>query len=110
MKNGRKPYSRVFENIKQTLDPAYSYLIFEKAVTSYGEDEFSEIFNALSKLNLENFEWKIHHDKVKEVALLVVKVDPDRPDKILEKFLGMGIPKDITFYSYGSLEPISKTT
>lgn len=99
----RKPDSPVFEKIKQTLDPAYNYMIFEKATNSNDEDEFQEIFDTISHLKLRNFEWKIHHDKVKGVALLVIKVDPDRPDKILEKLLTIGIPKDIIFYSYGSL-------
>lgn len=98
-----KPDSPVFEKIKQTLDPAYNYMIFEKATNSNDEDEFQEIFDTISHLKLRNFEWKIHHDKVKGVALLVIKVDPDRPDKILEKLLTIGIPKDIIFYSYGSL-------
>jgi hypothetical protein len=100
----RKPDSPVFEKIKQTLDPAYNYVIFEKVINSNDEDAFPEIFDAISHLKLRNFEWKIHHDKVKGVALLVMKVDPDRPDKVLEKFLNIGIPKDITFYSYGSLK------
>jgi hypothetical protein len=99
----RKPHSPVFEKIKQKLDPAYNYVIFEKETKSKDEDEFSEIFDAISRLKLGNIEWKIHHDKVKGLALLVVKVGPDRPDKILEKFLTIGIPKDINFYSYGSL-------
>lgn len=64
---------------------------------------FQVIIDSISHLKLRNFEWKIHHDKVKRVALLVIKVDPDRPDKILEKLLNIGIPKDIIFYSYGSL-------
>ena len=99
-----KPDSPVFEMIKQTLDPAYNYVIFEKATNSNDKNEFPEIFDAISHLKLRNVEWKIHHDKVNGVALLVMKVDPDRPDKVLEKFLNIGIPKDITFYSYGSLK------
>ncbi len=103
MKIKRKPNSPVFEKIKQTLDPAYNYVIFEKATGPNDEDAFPEIFNAISHLKLEYFEWKIHHDKVKGVALLAVKIDPGRPDKILEEFLNIGIPKNMTFYSYGSL-------
>lgn len=102
MKARRKANSPVFEKIKQTLDPAYNYVIFEKAAGPNDENEFPEIFDAISHLKLGNFEWKIHHDKVNGVALLVVKVDPDRPDRILEKIFSIGIPKDITFYSYGS--------
>jgi len=103
MKARRKPNSPVFEKIKQTLDPAYNYVIFKKTTGPNDDNEFPEIFDAISHLKLENFECKIHHDKIKGVALLVMKVDPDRPDKILERFLSIGIPRDITFYSYGSL-------
>jgi hypothetical protein len=94
--------SPVFEKIKRTLDSAYSYVIFEKFEGSPEEDEFQEVFDVISRLKLGIFEWKIHHDKTRGVAILVVKVDPCRTDNILEEFLNMGIPKDITFYSFGS--------
>ncbi len=98
----RKLNSPVFEKIKRTLDPAYSYVIFEKSSGSSDENEFQEVFDVISRLKLGIFEWTIHHDKTKGVAILVVKVDPGRTDKILEEFLNMGMPKDITFYSFGS--------
>lgn len=102
METERKPNSLVFGKIKRTLDPAYSYVIFEKATGSTDEDEFQEIFDAISRLQLEILDWKIHHDKVERIALLVVKVNSGRTDKILEEFLNIGTPSDITFYSYGS--------
>ena len=97
-----KVNSPVFEKIKRTLDPAYSYVIFEKSEGSPDEGEFQEVFDIISRLKLGIFEWKIHHDKTRGVAILVVKIDPGRTDKILEEFINMGIPKDITFYSFGS--------
>ena len=102
MKTKRKPNSPVFGKIKQTLDPAYSYLVFEKATDSTNKDGFYEIFDAISRLELGILDWKIHHDKTKRIALLVVKVDPGRTDKILEEFVNVGLPKDIIFYSFGS--------
>jgi hypothetical protein len=102
METERKPNSLVFEKIKRTLDPAYSYVIFEKVTGSNHKDEFPDIFDAISHLKLGILDWKIHHDKDKKMALLVVKVYPGRTDKILEKFINIGIPKDITFYSFGS--------
>ena len=98
----RKLNSPVLEKIKRTLDPAYSYVIFEKSSGSTDEDEFQEVFGVISRLKLGIFEWKIHYDKTKGVAILVVKIDPGRTDKILEEFMNIGIPKDITFYSFGS--------
>jgi len=97
-----KVNSPVFEKIKQTLDSAYSYVIFEKSSGSPDEGEFREVFDVISRLKLGIFEWRIHHDKIRGVAILVVKIDPGRTDKILEEFINIGIPKEFTFYSFGS--------
>jgi len=94
--------SPVFEKIKRSLDPAYSYVIFEKSGGSGDKNEFQKVFDAISRLNLGILEWKIHHDKTRGVALLVVKIDPGRTDKILEEFINIGIPKEFTFYSFGN--------
>jgi hypothetical protein len=94
--------SPVFEKIKRTLDPAYSYVIFEKSDGSADEEEFQEIFDVISRLKLGFFEWRIHHDKIRNVAILVVKIDPGRTDKILEEFINIGIPNEFTFYSFGN--------
>jgi hypothetical protein len=102
MKARRKLNSPVLEKIKRTLDPAYSYVIFEKSSGSTDEDEFQGVFDVISRLKLGIFERKIYYDKTNGVAILVVKIDPGRTDKILEEFINMGIPKDITFYSFGS--------
>lgn len=102
MKTRSKQNSPIFEKIKQTLDPAYSYVIFEKADKSTEEDKFRDIFDAISHLKLDVLDWKIHYDKVEKIALLVVKVNPSRTDKILEEFVNAGMPKDIIFYSFGS--------
>ena len=102
MKPRRESNASVFNEIKRTLDPAYSYVIFEKAVGSIDEDEFHEVFDAISCLKLGIFGWKIHQDKTQGKALLVVKVDPGRTDTILEELFKAGMPKDITFYSFGS--------
>jgi hypothetical protein len=53
-------------------------------------------------LNLRIFDSKIHHDKNLELSLLVVRIDPDRADNIMQGVLNIGIPNDMTFYSYGS--------
>ena len=102
METERKPNSLIFGKIKRTLDPAYSYVIFEKATGSTDEDKFQEIFDAISRLKLGILDWKIHHDKIERIALLVMKVNPGRTDKILEEFVNAGMPKDIIFYSFGS--------
>jgi len=101
MNRGLENNSPVFENIKRSLDPAYSYMIFEKAIKSTDTDTFQEIISRLSRLDLKIFECRIHHDEANGLALLVVKVDQDRTDNIVQKVLNIGIPNNFIFYSYG---------
>jgi hypothetical protein len=103
MKKAPRHHSPVFEKIKRSLDPAYSYLIFEKAFLSGENDVFKSIINGIKQLNLEIFDSKIHHDKNLGLSLLVVKTDPGRADNIMQDILNIGIPDDMNFFSYGSL-------
>jgi hypothetical protein len=103
MKKTSGSHSPVFEKIKRSLDPAYSYLIFEKAFSSMDKDVFQNIIHSIAQLNLEIFDSKIHHDKRLELSLLVVRIDPKRADHIMQDVLNAGIPDDMTFFSYGSL-------
>lgn len=102
MKEGAQHNSPVFEKIKRSLDPVYSYLIFEKAFSSLDNDVFKGIIDSISHLNLEIFDSKIHHDKNFGLSLLVVRIDPNRADNIMQEVLNIGIPNDVIFYSYGS--------
>ncbi|MGA8181964.1 MAG: hypothetical protein WB792_18045 [Desulfobacterales bacterium] len=103
MKKASKPHSPVFEKIKRSLDPAYSYLIFEKTFSSVDKDVFHNIIHGIAQLNLGIFDSKIHYDKHLGLSLLVVRVDPNRADHIMQDVLNTGIPDDMTFFSYGSL-------
>ncbi|MBW2604153.1 MAG: hypothetical protein JRE28_07540 [Deltaproteobacteria bacterium] len=101
MKAGTQHNSPGIEKIKQALDPSCSYVIFEKASESADQEKFREIFDTFSVLNLEASEWKIYHDNSTGLALLVIKVDPENTDKILQDVLTIGLPNDMTCYSYG---------
>jgi hypothetical protein len=103
MKKTSKHHSPVFEKIKSSLDPAYSYLIFEKTFSSGDNDVFQDIIDGIRHLNLGIFDSKIHHDKNLGLSLLVVRIDPNRADHIMQDVLNIGIPDDMTFFSYGSL-------
>jgi len=102
MKSKRKPNSLVFEKIKRSLDPEFSYMIFEKTFSSSDNDVFKDVIDGIIHLNLRIFDSKIYHDKNLELSLLVVKIDPNRADNIMQDVLNIGIPDDVTFYSYGS--------
>ena len=94
-----KPVSSCSEAVKRKLDPAFSYMIFEKAG---GESEFQQVVDILLKLDLIIHEMKFFLDEAKGKLLLVVKFDPGPTDKIMQEFLSVGLPEDLTFYAYGS--------
>jgi hypothetical protein len=102
MKAGTQHNSPVFEKIKRSLDPAYSYLIFEKAFSSLDSGVFQGLIDGITHLNLEIFDSKIYHDKNLGLSLLVVRIDPGRTDDVMQDVLNIGIPNDMIFYSYGS--------
>ena len=103
MKKAPRYHSAVFEKIKRSLDPAYSYLIFEKTFLFADNDVFQDIIDGIRQLDLEIFDSKIHHDKTLGLSLLVVKIDPNRADHIMQDVLKIRIPDDMNFFSYGSL-------
>lgn len=94
--------STSFEEIKQELDFAYSYMIFEKTAEANKEMELGEVIEVLPRLNVRIRGRKIYHDRARERVLLVVKIDPDRTDRIMQELMSLGLPEDITFYAYGS--------
>ena len=101
MTSDTKTMSSSFAQIKGSLDPACSYLVFEKAI-GYGEEgEFQEITEALLQLKERVLEREFHRDETTGLLLLVVKLDPEREDRTMEKFLEIGLPEDITWYYYG---------
>jgi hypothetical protein len=102
MKAVTKHHSQVFEKIKRSLDPGYSYLVFEKTSSFTDNDVFQDIIQNISHLNLGIYDSKIHRDKNLELSLLVVRIDTNRADKVMQDVLNIGIPSDIIFYSYGS--------
>ena len=100
MTSDTKPMSLSFAEIKGSLDPACSYLVFEKAI-GYGEGgEFQEITEVLSQLKERVLEREFHRDETTGLLLLVVKLDPEQEDKTMEELLEIGLPEDISFYYY----------
>jgi len=100
-----KPVSSSFERIRKGLDPAYSYVIFEKAAGSCEDPELREVVRALERLNASIHRTEIFRDDAGKKLLLVVKFDPGRADEIMLEFVSIGLPDDVTFYAYGSRSP-----
>lgn len=102
----RTPALTSFDKIKEELDPAYSYMIFERAMGE-GETEFREICEALDRLDLGERpigarQRRVFRDESRRRVLLIVKFDPGRTDRIMQEFMNIGLPEDVTFYAYGS--------
>jgi hypothetical protein len=97
-----KPVSLGFERIRQDLDPAYSYMVFETVAGPGQVRVFREVLKTLVSLTLTVHDHQMFHDDIRGRLLLVVKFDPSPPDAIMQEFLALGLPADITCYAYGS--------
>jgi hypothetical protein len=94
------------ERIKQEFDPACSYVIFEKAVGLNEKPEFRQVLDILVGLNMNAHQVGFFLDETRGKLLLVVKFDPAPTDRIMQEFLRVGLPEDVTFYAYGSCDVV----
>lgn len=95
------PFSATLEKIKQELDPAFSYVIFEKDGAAE-KNAWIELYASLGGLNLPVLELKTFEDVSRKKVLLVARLEAGRTDAIMEEMIGARLPKDIIFYVYGS--------
>lgn len=102
MTAGAKREPLPFEKIKRGLDPAYSYIVFERHTDAEVDSAFREVFEALRHMDFGFYEQQVLRDKARGCLLLIIKFGPGRSDKIMQAFLELGLPEDITFYAYGS--------
>jgi len=97
-----KPHSISLEKVKRGLDPACSYMIFERSTQASAQDAFRVVVEALSRMDFGFYERQVLRDEAGGRLLLLVKFGPGRIDDTMQEFLNIGLPKDITFYAYGS--------
>jgi hypothetical protein len=76
MNPDNKPISLSFVEIKKSLDPACSYMIFETAVGSRESGEFREIIDVLSRLKKGVLKQEVHHDESRGYHLLCLWHSP----------------------------------
>ena len=95
------PASATLEKIKQDLDRAFSYVIFEKNGTAE-KNPWIELYASLGGLNLPVLELKAYEDASRKKVLLVARFEAGRTDTIMEEMIGARVPGDVTFYVYGS--------
>lgn len=102
MMAGAKLDSFNFEKIKRGLDPAFSYMVFERHTEAQTESAFREVFESLTHMDSGFYEQQVLRDEARDCMVLIIKFGPGRSDKIMQAFLNVGLPEDITFYAYGS--------
>ena len=95
------PLSPILERIRQELDPAFSYVIFEKEGTAE-KNTWIELYASLGGLNLPVLELKTYEDVARKKVLLVARLEAERTEAIMEEMIGARLPRDIIFYVYGS--------
>lgn len=87
--------------IKQNLDPSFSYLIFEKSFSKENEYDFEEIVSILSPFKKRIRKYNIYHDRSGSRCMLAVQLRPRQKNQIVSEIMNMKLPKDIIFYIYG---------
>jgi hypothetical protein len=101
MNRSDNPIPSNIDEIKQKLDPAFSYLFFEKDVRPEEASSFDEITSLLSRYHKGINKKALYYDDTVNLLFLVVELVPRQKDKIISEFLNVQLPGNITFYIYG---------
>ena len=101
MNKQKNTSSANFAEIKQKLDPAFHYIIFEKTVNPADGLDFSEISAFITRYKKFVIEQELHRDPIGKHLLLVVKLNADELDEISQGIVNLTLPEDITVYVYG---------
>jgi len=103
MGSGKKVIHLSFTEVKRNLNPAFSYMVFERSTGSDESWDFSYVFRILSRLKRKAVENKIYQDQTTGSRLLIVKMEPKETEGIMQEIFEIGLPKDFTYYVYWSL-------
>lgn len=90
-----------FAEIKQNLDPSFSYIIFEKTVNPADGPDFSEVSAFITRYKKAVIKQEVYRDPTGKHHLLVVKLSVNELDEISQEILNFTLPEDITVYVYG---------
>jgi hypothetical protein len=101
MRQDDHSFSANFDEIKENLDPAFSYLIFEKTGDEENEDDFEEIVSILASFKKSIMNHDVYRDSSGRRRLLVVQLRPRRKNKLVSEIVRIRLPKDIITYIYG---------
>ena len=93
------PLEKDFTWIKQNLDPAKSYIIFENNLKNTSKSIFTSSYITCTCPEKEYESYHvIDRDLLREY--LVVCVEPGSEERILGRIMGAGFPKGVIYYLY----------
>ncbi len=91
-----------FEEIRNGLDPSYSYMIFESNEKSEKSVVFLKIKAIFEQYEKGVFEQILYQEKTTGRLLLVIKLNPDLAVMIKQENLNINLPKNIAIYFYSN--------
>jgi hypothetical protein len=102
MGSRKKKTVSTLSEIKQKLDPAFSYIVFEKTLVSGESSSFRKIINFLSRFKKNLISYEDYSDKDGRHLLLVVKLAPIELEYISQEIVNIADPEDFSFIIYDS--------
>lgn len=88
------PIAGILTEIKQQLDPAYTYLFLEMLDQNESNTAFSLALSCVKKFPRGNIYWQIYRDAVTKLLFLMVKLHPDCEEQFIQHILVNGLNKD----------------
>jgi hypothetical protein len=86
--------------IKRGMDPAFSYIIFEKIAGPGRDGGFSDIERIISGFPDLKRQWRLYQDQSAGKILLVVRMGQKTVEPVLEKLLACELCRDVSFSVY----------
>lgn len=90
--------------IKKTLDPGTSYIIFENDLTLGDASLFDPAHMAYAYFEANGHTWKKVMDETLQREYLVVCIGTGKEDEVLGQVMGYGFPRETVYYLYKATE------
>lgn len=87
-------------HIRESLDPAFNYLVFRKEKIGRGKDHFSDALESLDRLNIELLDREIYRDEAMDDIYLKVKLKDKQIEEGTKELLASVMPKRVTCFIY----------
>jgi len=99
-----KHHGRTCKEAKQRFDPEFSYMVFDRHVSTGEKEEFSVIYDILSSFAKGTTEMEICRDDTKEKYSLIVKATPNDIDIMVNKFLDQELQDRFNYCVYSAFD------